>query len=91
MTYSSTNPPALETQSIAGPRTWAYTSSDPAATVDTIGYFSDGYSRGMRAGDVVRVRDTVNSLITAHNVISAISTAVDLGTGTTVGSSANAD
>ncbi len=34
-------------------RVFAYKSADSVATVATTGYFSDGYSRGMRVGDVV--------------------------------------
>ena len=37
-----------------GPRIWKYTTAaDADATIVGAGYFSDGYTKGMRAGDVV--------------------------------------
>jgi hypothetical protein len=59
MAYSSTNPPRLVAQPIAGARHWAYDSTDPSTTVDDTDYFSDGYQRGMRVGD--RLTATVSS------------------------------
>jgi hypothetical protein len=41
-----------------GTRLWGYTSSDPVATVTGSSYFTDGYNRGMRLGDVLFIRDT---------------------------------
>lgn len=39
-----------------GPRIWRYTTAaDADATIVGAGYFSDGYSKGMRAGDLVHV------------------------------------
>lgn len=32
---------------------WIYFATDPTATIATDGYFSDGYVRGMRVGDVL--------------------------------------
>lgn len=58
MSYSTSNPPALLDQSIAGPRLWIYASADPIATVNTSGYFSNGDALGMKVGDTVIVRDT---------------------------------
>ena len=36
-----------------GGRQWYYESADPIATVNTAGYFADGYRFGMRIGDTV--------------------------------------
>lgn len=54
MAYSSTNPPYLLTQPIAGRRIWQYDSSEGSTVIlTTTGYFSDGYTRGMRLGDLI--------------------------------------
>lgn len=93
MAYSTSNPPKLVTQGVGGngPKFWAYESTaDAAADIDTAGFFTNGYDLGMRAGDLVFANLT--KLVTAHTVITASSTGgVDLGTGTTVGSTANSD
>lgn len=92
MAYSTSNPPALLTQRIGGGMaTWAYSSSDATGTVDGSGYISNGDKLGMKVGDLVYVNDTVNTLVTAHRVAAVSTAGADLGTGTTVGSSANAD
>ena len=43
----------------------------------------------MRAGDVVLANN--NNIVTTHVVMTAISTAVDLSAGSTIGSTTNAD
>lgn len=93
MAYSTTNPPYLFSQPIAGVRMWAYRTSDATGTVDAAGYFTDGYARGMRQHDLVMVTDTVNELTSMHRVAAATAgtTTVDLGTGISIGSSANTD
>lgn len=93
MAYSSTNPPQMVRQAIAGTRAWAYRSSDATGTVDAAGYFTNGWDLGMRQHDLVEVTDTVNELISMHRVAAATAgtTTVDLGTGISIGSSANAD
>lgn len=58
MAYATSNPPALQVQSIAGPRRWVYVSADPIATVNTAGYISNGDALGMKVGDLVEVIDT---------------------------------
>ncbi len=93
MAYSTSNPPRLASISPltgAGQR-WVYRSTDAAGTVDGIGYFTNGVDLGLRAGDIVEVHDTGTSLITTHYVHAVTSTATDLGTGISIGSSANAD
>lgn len=54
MAYATTNPPQILAQAPgAGKKFWIYSSTDPSTTVDDTDYFSDGYQRGMRVGDVV--------------------------------------
>lgn len=92
MAYATSNPPAMVTQSIAGPRRWLYTSADPIATVNNAGYITNGYQLGMRVGDTVEVRDTATPTTSLCSVITANATtgAVDLSDGTAI-SQANAD
>lgn len=57
MAYVPDNLTLLDTQ-ISGyqPRLWRYTTAaDADATIVTAGYFSDGYNKGMRVGDIVQV------------------------------------
>ena len=73
------------------PRLWMYSAADTAATVDTIAYFTDGYTLGMRAGDLVLVYNSTIGLWTGHAIATATSTGVDLRDGTTLASTANTD
>ena len=96
MTYSTSNPPALQSQNIGNtvPATWVYSSTDATATVDGSGYITNGGNLGMKVGDTVIVNDTTNTITTMHRVISVSSTApgaVDLSNGTTVGTATNSD
>lgn len=87
MAYATTNPPVLIGQGIGGSYSiWFYRSTDAATSVRVSGYFTDGYARGMRAGDLVIVVDTDASPIAMQLMIvtSASSTAVDLSDGTAV-------
>lgn len=72
---------------------WMYESADAASAVDASGYISDGGKYGMQVGDIVIVRDTATGIISTHRVVtvSATTYAVDLGDGTTIGSSTNTD
>lgn len=57
MAYVPDNLALLDTQ-IGGyqPRVWRYTTAaDADATIVGAGYFSDGYAKGMRVGDIVHV------------------------------------
>lgn len=78
--------PELQTQSIAGKRIWTYASADAVSVVRVTGYFTDGWDRGMRAGDLVYVEDNDASPITGALcwVTSATSSAVDLSDGVTI-------
>jgi len=63
MAYSTSNPPALVSQAIAGgPSLWFYSSADAIADVDAAGYFSNGGDLGMKVGDSLIIVDTTNSL-----------------------------
>jgi hypothetical protein len=85
MVYSTSNPPALETQAIAGPRKWRYTSADPIATVNTAGYITNGVALGMKVGDTVEVRDTATPTTNLCTVISAAANgSVDISDGTPI-------
>jgi len=84
--------PELVTQGIAGVRIWRYSSADAATLVQVNGYFTDGYKRGMRVGDIVFVEDNDASprALTSHIVHSASITTVDLTAGVAV-SGTNSD
>lgn len=84
--YSTSNPPRLVSQPIAGLRMWQYTSDDAVSAVRVSGYFTNGYDLGMRAGDIVAVLDNDASPITGALcwVASASSSAVDLSDGVTI-------
>lgn len=84
--YSTSNPPRLVAQPIAGLRMWQYTSDDAVTAVRVSGYFTNGYDLGMRQGDIVVVLDNDASPITGSWcwVTSATSSAVDLSDGVTI-------
>ena len=91
MAYATTNPPRLIAGGLTGlagggQQVWIYTSADAKATVDTAGYITDGYFRGMRVGDTVIVRDTATPTTTIMSVVSSNSStgAVDLSDGLAV-------
>lgn len=87
MAYSTSNPPALIAGGTgAGPRIWTYSSTDAVTVVRVSGYFTNGYTLGMRAGDLVLVLDNDASPLTGSWcwVASATSTTVDLSDGVTI-------
>lgn len=87
MAYSTSNPPELVFQTLNGDIAhWVYSSTDADSLVQASGYFTDGYSLGMRTGHTVTVIDTDASPVnaTAHIVVSATSSAVDLDDGVAV-------
>lgn len=59
MAYSTSNPPRLFSQSIGSSygAVYYYTSTDALATVLGTGYFTNGYSLGIRTNDVVIMVD----------------------------------
>lgn len=93
MAYSTSNPPRLITGQFTGAgNIWSYRSTDAAGTVDGSGYFTNAHALGMKAGDTVLVYDTSTTLLAILDVKTVTaSSAADLGSATTVGSTANAD
>lgn len=74
MAYATSNPPEKLLSNLDGTfNIWVYRSTDPAATVDSANYFTNGVSLGMKAGDMVFVVDTDASpvLTTLHQVNAA--------------------
>ena len=68
-----------------GPRLWFYASADAVTSVRVSGYFTDGYTLGMRQGDAILVCDNDASPITGslcwvHNS----GTTIDISDGVTV-------
>ncbi len=66
MAYSTSAPPRLVTQAVgtAGGSEWQYSSTDSFETVAAADYFSNGSDLGMVVGDIVRVIDTTNNVMT---------------------------
>jgi hypothetical protein len=92
MAYSTTNPPrmVLDLGVGASAKLWVYASADAAAAVDASGYFTDGYDRGMRDGDLIFVYASGTKIWSGHTVTVA-GTVVNLADGTTIGSATNTD
>lgn len=88
MTYSTSTPPMLVQQPIAGGagKFWIYRSTDAAATVDGANYITNGGSLGMSIGDLVLVIDTDASpvIVTWHQVSATGDGTTDLNDLTTV-------
>lgn len=86
MAYSTSTPPRLIVQGIVGARIFYYESADPIATVNTSGYFTNGYGLGMRIGDTVIVRDTNVPTTSLCTVITASATTgiADVSDGTAI-------
>lgn len=92
MAYATTNPPGLWFGGMSSQkRAWLYVSADAKATVDTSGYFTNGYDLGMRDGDLLFVYDTANKIWSTHTVLNTSGTTIDVGDGTNIGISANTD
>jgi hypothetical protein len=96
MSYSTSAPPILMTQPVAGIRTWYHTSADATGDVDVSGFITNGGALGMKAGDIVYHKDSTTNAtaMTMHKVVTVSSTypgAVDLSDGTVVGSATNTD
>lgn len=97
MSYNEDNPPQaiVSVPKVQGGTRslWVYESTDDGAAVDADGYISNGQDLGMKQGDIVFVIDTSDYAVTSHAVrsLSTSDQSVDLGDGTTVGSTAYAD
>ncbi|MER9410309.1 hypothetical protein [Mesorhizobium sp. M0589] len=86
MAYSTSLPPVLISQGIAGFRFWKYESADAATAVRVNGYFTNGFKLGMRANDIVIVTATGTNATTIHTVNQATAAlGVDLTDGLAVG------
>ncbi len=75
MAYSTQNPPMLFANGIGGAaRFWIYKSTDPIATVNTAGYFTNGVDLGMKLWDPMLIIDTTNGLLdwVAINALSPV-------------------
>lgn len=88
MTYSTSNPPVLVQQPLAGGagKFWVYRSTDAASTVDDANYITNGGSLGMSIGDLVLVIDTDASPVIAtwHQVSATGDGTTDLNDLTTI-------
>lgn len=96
MAYSTSAPPILMLQPMAGVRMWFHTSADATATIDVSGFITNGGSIGMKVNDIVYHKDSTTdaTALTMHKVVTVSSTypgAVDLSDGTVVGSATNTD
>jgi hypothetical protein len=95
MAYSTSAPPVLITQAIAGLRIWYHTSADATAAADASGFITNGQDLGMEVGDLVYHKDSTSdaTAMTAHKVISLSTSdrSVDLSDGTVIGSATDSD
>jgi len=96
MAYSTSAPPVLITQAVAGLRIWYHASADATAATDASGFITNGGQLGMKAGDIVYHKDSTTeaTALTMHKVVTVSATspgAVDLSDGVVVGSATNTD
>ncbi len=89
MAYSTSNPPRMMAQPIAGQRQWQYVSTDAATVVRVTGYISNAGALGMKAGDLVWMVDSDASpvaaqLMTVATISATYPGAADLTDGTAV-------
>lgn len=73
---ATTNPIVAYVQPKASGRLkqWIYLATSPVASVATDGFFSDGYARGMRKGDLVWYYNTAENEVTGRYVNGATAT-----------------
>ena len=95
MAYESTKLSLASNAPLTGNgQAWVHEGASTGAQVQVSGFITDGGSRGLKVGDVVRHRNTATNIISQHVVITVSSTypgAVDLGDSTTVASGTNSD
>ncbi len=95
MAYSTSAPPILLNQPIAGVRLWYHTSADAAAAADADGFITNGQDLGMKVNDMVIHKDSTTdaTAATMHKVISLSTSnrSVDLSDGTVIGSATDSD
>ncbi len=92
MSYApTTTQPQLWISAIgASPRIWVYYNSDAETSVDASGYFTDGYSLGMRDGDVLYYYKTDTKVWYAATV-TVSGTTVDMANFTATTTANNTD
>lgn len=59
---------------VGGPSLFIYTSVDLHTDVDATGYFTDGYDRGMKVGDVVIVNKSTATIGTTIHYVQTVTT-----------------
>lgn len=92
MAYSTSNPPRLVSQPIAGQREWQLVTTDASATVRVTGYISNADDLGMKVNDLVTLFDTTNGIVSTLKVASVTAGgAANLADATVVGSATNTD
>ena len=96
MAYSTSAPPALIVQAIAGPCIWLHSSADATAAADAAGFITNGGELGMKVNDIVYHKDSTTdaTALTMHKVVTvgaAAPGAVNLSDGTVVGIAINTD
>lgn len=81
MSYSTSLPPSLVFQGVAGPMStgggskgWYYATADGTTTVAASGYFTNGYDLGMRLGDILMSVETDNSYALCIGCVTVAST-----------------
>lgn len=84
-TSTSPNVPILQTQSIAGVRTWHYTSTHISSDISAVNFFTDGLELGFKVGDQFMHHTSTGGIITSHSVLVVGSTTTDISAGSTVG------
>lgn len=72
------------------PRIWMYITADAATVVRVTGYFTDGYSLGMRDGDLIYAYVSGTKVWNAYTV-TVSGTTVDLSDATAVTTTTNTD
>lgn len=95
MAYESTKLSLASEAPLTGNgQSWVHEGASTGAQVQVSGYITDGGSRGLKVGDVVRHRNTATNIISQHVVVTVSATypgAVDLSDTTTVASGTNTD
>jgi hypothetical protein len=84
-TSTSPNVPVLQTQGIAGVRTWHYVSTHISSDIEAVNFFTDGLELGFKVGDQVIHHTSTGGIITSHSVLVVGSTTTDISVGTTIG------
>lgn len=74
----------------AGPRIWMYVTADASTVVRVTGYFTDGYTLGMRDGDLIYCYVSGTKVWNAYTVTGS-GTTIDLSDATAVTTTTNTD